>query len=62
MAGVIRGIITFSKSIWQKLNVIAWIEFELAYFEAAVQYIWYYTVGTPLCECVLSAYACMYVI
>ena len=33
---VIRGINTFPKGIYVKVNVIAWVEFELTYFEATV--------------------------
>ena len=31
-----KGVDTFHKSISPKVNVIAWLEIELAYFEAAV--------------------------
>ena len=37
----------FSKSINQKVNVIVWLEFELAYFEIAVQHFSHYTTETP---------------
>ena len=37
-----RGIHTFPKIIRPKLNVIPRLEFELAYFEAAVQHFIYY--------------------
>ena len=35
------------------MNVIAWLEFELSYFEAAVQFFNYYGMKTPsVCVCV----------
>ena len=37
--GGIRGFILFPKGISTKVNVIARLEFELVYFEAAVHYI-----------------------
>ena len=39
---------TFPKGICQKVNVIAWLEFELAYYDVVVQYVSHYTAGTPL--------------
>ena len=39
--------ISFPKDIGPKVNVIAWLEFELAYLEAAVQHFSHYTTGTP---------------
>ena len=38
----------FSKVIISKVNVIAWLEFELAYFKAIVQHFSHYAMGTPL--------------
>ena len=33
-----KGVNTFPKGISSKVSVIVWLEFELIYFEAAVQY------------------------
>ena len=43
LAEKMRGIHTFPKSICPKVNVRAQLEFELAYFEAAIQYFSHYT-------------------
>ena len=37
-------------------NITAWLEFELAYLEAAVQYINHYATGTPISFFLLMAY------
>ena len=42
-----KGVHTFSKGICPKGNVIAWQEFELAYFDSAVQRFNYYNMRTP---------------
>ena len=40
--------VTLPNAISPKVNVIAWVEFELAYFEATVQHFNYYAAGfTP---------------
>ena len=36
----------FSKGINPKVNIIAWQEFELIYYDVAVQHINHYTMGT----------------
>ena len=38
----------FHKVINPKVNVIAWLEFELAYFEAAIQHVSHYTTKIDL--------------
>ena len=43
----IKGVYTFSKDICPKVNVIAWLELELNYFETAVQHVSHKTTGTP---------------
>ena len=48
-----EGVVSLPKSICAKVNVIAWLEFELAYFEVAVQLFSHYAtwIATPLfCE------------
>ena len=42
-----KGVHAFSKGISSKVNVITWLEFELVYFEAAVQYFSPYATWTP---------------
>ena len=42
-----KSFYTFSKDISPKVIVLARLEFELAYFGAAVQRLGYYTTGTP---------------
>ena len=42
-----KGVHTFPKDISPKMNVIAWLEFELIYFEVAVQHFNHYATGTP---------------
>ena len=37
---------TFPKGICPKVNIIAWLEFELAYHESAVHRLNHYTTGT----------------
>ena len=37
---------TFPKCISPKVNVIAWLEFDLDYIEVAVQYFNHYVTGT----------------
>ena len=44
-----KGINTFPKIISPKVNVITWLEFELAYFEAAVQHFTHYTTRIQPC-------------
>ena len=41
------GVYTFVKSIYLKLNVIAWLVFELCYCDVAVQHISHNTTGNP---------------
>ena len=43
-----KGIPTFTKDIILKVNIIAWLELELADFEAAVQHFNHYAIGTHL--------------
>ena len=43
-----KGVHTFPKGICPKVNVIAWLEFEFAYYDVAVQHDSYYSMGTPL--------------
>ena len=45
---------TFLKGICQKVTVIAWVEFELAYFEAAVQHFCQYDTVTPSSQIMLQ--------
>ena len=42
-----KGVHTFPKGIRAKVNVIALLEFELAYNDSAVQYFNHYTTRTP---------------
>ena len=42
-----KGIHTFSKGIYPKVNVIAWLEFELAYYDSTVQPFHHYTMRNP---------------
>ena len=42
-----EGVHTFPKGICWKVNVIGWLEFELAYNNSAVQRFNHYTTGTP---------------
>ena len=41
------GVHAFPKSINPKVNIIAQLGIELAYFETAVQHFRYYAMGTP---------------
>ena len=43
-----KGVHTFLKGISPKVNVIAWLVLELAYFEAAVQYFSHYSMEITL--------------
>ena len=46
-----KGIHTFLKGIIPKVNIIAQLEFELAYYDVTVQYVSYYASGTiPIFE------------
>ena len=42
-----QGVHTFPKGICQKVNVIAWLEFELAYYDSAVHRPNHFTTRTP---------------
>ena len=42
MLGVNKEVLTFPKDIRPKVNIIAWLEFEPAYDDVAVQYACYY--------------------
>ena len=42
-----KGSVPFPKGISAKVNVIVWQEFELIYFEAAVQHFSHYATETP---------------
>ena len=46
---------TFPKVIYPKLNVIAQLEFKLAYYNSAIQCYNYYTMRTipPMCQCTI---------
>ena len=39
---MINGVYTFPKGISPKVNVIAWLEFELAYYDVKVQHVNHY--------------------
>ena len=43
-----KSFICFLPSISPKENITVWLEFELAYFKVAVQYLIYYTTKTAL--------------
>ena len=45
--GRIRGVHTFPKGIWPKVNVIARLEYETAYYDSAVHRFNHYTTMTP---------------
>ena len=47
IASVYKGLHTFPKGISLKVNAIAWLEFELAFFKAAVHYFSHYVLETP---------------
>ena len=47
IAKEIRGLIPFPNGISLEVSLIAWLEFELAYFEAAVQHFSHYAIVTP---------------
>ena len=50
-----KKVYRFSKRICPKVNVIAWLEFELAYYISAVQRFNHYTTRTPsVCVCNFS--------
>ena len=55
IAGRIRWVHTFSKGISPKVNVIARLEFELAYFETAIQHLSHYTIDLLPTACLRSA-------
>ena len=40
----------FPKGISPKVNVIAWLEFELTHYKTVVQYVDHYTADTPRCS------------
>ena len=42
-----KGVHTFPKGICLKVNIIVWLEFELAYYDSAVQHFNHYTTKTP---------------
>ena len=42
-----KGVHTFPQGICTKVNVIARLEYELAYYDSAVHYFNYYTTRTP---------------
>ena len=55
IAGGIKEFSTIPKGFSPKGNVIAWLEFELAYFKAIVQYFSHFSMQTlPLFICTLS--------
>ena len=52
-----KGVYTIPKGINPKMNVIAWLEFELAYFKASIQHFSHYTMGTsPHIYCLVSLF------
>ena len=56
----IKGFIPFPKGICSKMNVIARLGFELAYYVSAVQRLNHYTSSTPLCVCAcVCVFVCM---
>ena len=42
-----KGVHTFPKDICPKVNVIAWLEYELSYYDSAVHRFNHYTKRTP---------------
>ena len=50
-----KGVHTFPKGICPKVNVIARLEYELAYYDSAVHRFNHYTTKTPLCIIMLWA-------
>ena len=42
-----KGVHTFPKGISPKVNVLAQLEFELTYYDVAVQHISHYAMSTP---------------
>ena len=51
------GFVSFPRYISPKVNMIARLEFELAYFEVAVQYFIHYTTGDSLLQIKYSNFA-----
>ena len=47
---------TFPKYIYPKVNIIPWLLFELAYFEAGAQHIGHYVNGTSLIFLLINLY------
>ena len=47
ITGGIRLFHIFPKGISAKVNVIAWLEFELTYYNVTVQHVNHYTTETP---------------
>ena len=45
--GGIKGTIPFSKDIPQKMSIIPWVEFELAYYDVGVKHVNQYADETP---------------
>ena len=45
--GVDMEVYTFCKGISPKVNVMARLEFELVYYDVAIQHASYYSTGTP---------------
>ena len=43
----LRGFMPFTKSISSKVNVIAWLEFAFAYYDAAIYHVNHYVTETP---------------
>ena len=61
-----KKIHTFLKSICSKVNVLVQLEFELIYYDSAVQHFNHYTTRTPLISCTITKkhqlmllYSCM---
>ena len=54
IAGGDKGIHIFPKGICPKVNIIAWLEFKLAYFETTVQHFSHYAMGTFQLQCLRS--------
>ena len=42
-----KGTHIFPKGIKLKVNIVVWLEFELAYLEATVQHLSHHVMGTP---------------
>ena len=55
-----KGVHTFPKGICPKVNVIARLEFELAYYDSAVHRFNHYTTRRPPCVCACACVCVLY--